>query len=164
MLCNSWLKSVKTPVWSVNTGGNPLGTVSSQNSGKYLLSSSVHGITLDFMEGAPLPCWLPLHCEVLTPSQEPRDQWEKPYSFPDSFNTPNTSAWNNWTSTSHRLLMACCSVCLCYLPPWILTSSQWDTEPFFSVFCGPVLTCYFLHLAELSGDYMVKTLHCGLVI
>lgn len=56
MPCNSWLQSVKTPVWSVDTGENSLGIVLSQNLGKYLLSSSVHGITADFMEGAPLPC------------------------------------------------------------------------------------------------------------
>lgn len=140
----------------------PLGIVLSQNAGKYLLSSPMWGVTIGFMlgGGAPIPSWLPLHCEVLTSSQEPRDQGEKPSSVPVSFNTPNTSAWNNWTSTSHRLLMACCLVCLSYLSPWILTPSQWDTEAYFLCFSWLCPHTLFLALCWIVGRLYGE--NCGI--
>lgn len=96
-------KKEKEFLMSVNTGESPLRAVPSWNVDKYLPSSLMEGITLGFTFGTSLPSWLPLYCKVLTPSQEPREQGEKPNSVPVSFNTPNTSAWNNWSSTSHRL-------------------------------------------------------------
>lgn len=54
-----------------------------------------------------------------------------PGSVPVSFNTPRTSAWNKWTSTSQRLLLPRCLLSLSYLSPPTLTSSQRDAAGFF---------------------------------
>lgn len=61
-----------------------------------------------------------------------------PGSVPVSFNTPRTSAWNKWTSTSQRLLPHCL-LSLSYLSPPTLTSSQRDAAGFFFF---PLLRCF----------------------
>lgn len=100
--------------------------------------------------------------------KSPETSGEKPSSVPVSFNAPNTSAWNNWKSTSHHLLMPRCLLCLSYLSPRILTSSQRDAERFFltpfvfhgsSLKCHPVNPCtsLFLPLSKRRSWFLSST-------
>lgn len=92
-------------------------------------------------QGCCVPSWFSLHCRVLTSSQASSDQREKLSSAPLSFNIPNTSAWNNRSSTSQCLLLACCLVCLSYLLPWNLPSpALLSLHP-----RTLLLNCYLLH-------------------
>lgn len=78
-------------------------------------------------------------------------------SAPLSFNTPNTSAWNNCTNTSHCWFLACCLVCLSYLLSWNLTSPHWDLEPF----CYHIPTGY----CRIAADWAVqKTALLGVIL
>lgn len=125
----------------------------------------MYEITPSFVSGALLPCWLPLHCKVLTPSQEPRDQGEKPNAVPVSFNTPNTPAWNNWTSTSHRLLVAL--LLSLFVLPFPLNSHFISVgyRAFFLCFSWlrPHM-CYFVHFAESLGDNTVNMMVLEVVV
>lgn len=69
--------------------------------------------------------------DLITRAGRARRKKKKKYpgSVPVSFNTPRTSAWNKWTSTSQRLLLPRCLLSLSYLSPPTLTSSQRDAPP-----------------------------------
>lgn len=90
-----------------------------------------------------------LRREVLTSSQEPAEPGGRkkkyPGSVPVSFNTPRTSAWNKWTSTSQRLLLPRCLLSLSYLSPPTLTSSQRDAA---GVFFPPPSPLFFTTLSS----------------
>lgn len=132
--------------------------VLSQNSGKYLLSSSVYGITPGFMLGAPLLYSLPLHCKVLTPSQEPRVQGENPTQF--QFHLTHLTPLPGITGLAPLTTFfwpAVQFVCVTFLPEFSLHLSGVQ-KPFFSVFVALSHMGYFLCLVQLLVDYMVKTL------